>query len=237
MKPEIDSNKVVVFTGAGISVESGLQTFRDSHGLWNDFRVEDVATPEAWVVNPELVLKFYNDRRKQAFEASPNAAHEAVSKLEERYEVVVITQNVDDLHERAGSTNVIHVHGQLKYARSSINDALLYPYDEGRPIQFGETCDEGSQLRPHIVWFGESIQNYESARKHLVTAGRVLVVGTSLSVYPAAGILKKARFNAEKIIITKQLDKKPSGYKLLRGAATNLVPSVVGDWLRGKRAI
>ncbi|TMN99215.1 NAD-dependent deacylase [Pseudoalteromonas sp. S558] len=237
MKPEIDSNKIVVFTGAGISAESGLQTFRDSNGLWNDFRVEDVATPEAWASNPELVLQFYNDRRKQAFDAAPNAAHDAVTRLEEKYEVIVITQNVDDLHERSGSTNVIHVHGQLKYARSSNNDSLLYLYDEGKPIQVGDVCDEGSQLRPHIVWFGENIQNYELARKHLVTAGRVLVVGTSLSVYPAAGILKKARFNAEKIIITRQIDKKPSGYKLLRGSATTLVPSVIGDWLNGKKVI
>lgn len=235
MKPEIDSNKIVVFTGAGISAESGLQTFRDSNGLWDDFRVEDVATPEAWAANPELVLQFYNDRRKQAFDAAPNAAHDAVAKLEEHYEVIVITQNVDDLHERSGSTNVIHVHGQLKYARSSKNDSLLYLYDEGKPINLGDVCDEGSQLRPHIVWFGENIQNYELARKHLVTAGRVLVVGTSLTVYPAAGILKKARFNAEKIIVTQKLDKKPSGYKLLRGNATTLVPSVISDWLNGKR--
>ncbi|BCE01817.1 SIR2 family NAD-dependent protein deacylase [Marinicellulosiphila megalodicopiae] len=232
MKPEINPKKIVVFTGAGISAESGLQTFRDSNGLWNDFKVEDVATIEGWKQDPKQVLQFYNDRRKQAFEVEPNAAHEAVAKLETQYEVVIITQNVDDLHERAGSTNVIHVHGQLKYARSSSNEALTYLYDEGKPIQLGDLCEQGSQLRPHIVWFGENIQNYEVARKHLVTAAKVLVIGTSLSVYPAANILKKARFNAEKVIITQQLDKKPGGYKLIKGNATELVPILVSDWLR-----
>jgi NAD-dependent deacetylase len=237
MKPEIDTNKVVVFTGAGISAESGLQTFRDSNGLWNDFKVEDVATPEAWASDQELVLQFYNDRRKQAFDAIPNEAHDAVARLEEKFEVIVITQNIDDLHERSGSTNVIHVHGQLKYARSSKNDSLLYLYDEGKPIQAGDVCDEGSQLRPDVVWFGEDVQNYDLAIKHILTAGRVLVVGTSLSVHPAAGILKKARFNAEKIITTKQIDRRPPGYKLLRGTATKVVPSVISDWLNERKVI
>lgn len=235
MKPEMNPNKILVFTGAGISAESGLQTFRDSDGLWNNFRVEDVATPEAWTIDPALVLQFYNDRRKEVFAAEPNAAHYAVAKLEEKYDVVVVTQNVDDLHERAGSTNVIHVHGQINYARSSSNDTLLYPLAEGAPIQLGDLCEEGSQLRPHIVWFGETIENYELARKHIIAAGKVLVVGSSLQVFPAAGILKKARYNAEKIIVTQKLDHKPSGFKLLRGNATSLVSSVANDWLNGNR--
>jgi len=234
VKPEINPNKIVVFTGAGISAESGLQTFRDSNGLWNNVDVADVATPEAWEANPQFVLDFYNKRRKEAFEASPNPAHYAVAKLEEKYEVVVITQNVDDLHERAGSSKVIHVHGLLKNARSSVNDALLYLYDQGKPIQMGELCEEGSQLRPDIVWFGEQIHHYETARKQLVAAGKVLVVGTSLSVFPATDILKKARYNAEKIIVTKQIDKRPAGFKLFRGNASSLVPSIVDDWLNDR---
>ncbi|MFT7558514.1 MAG: NAD-dependent deacetylase [Flavobacteriales bacterium] len=236
MKPEINKNKIVVFTGAGISAESGLQTFRDSDGLWNDHRIEDVATPEGWRNDPELVLNFYNERRTQAYKASPNVAHEAIARLEEKYEVVVITQNVDDLHERSGSTNVIHVHGQLKYARSTIDESLVYLLKD-KSIHIGDACEKGGQLRPHIVWFGEEIENYELARSHIVTAGRVLVVGTSLSVFPAAGILNKARFNAEKVIVTLKLEKKPSGFKLLRGKATSLVPSVVNDWLSGKVVI
>lgn len=235
MKPPIDPNKIVVFTGAGISAESGLKTFRDSDGLWNDFRVEDVATPNAWAVNPELVLNFYNQRRAEAFFAQPNAAHNALAQLQNKYEVIVITQNVDDLHERAGSKNVIHVHGQLKYAKAQLEDSERYLYDEGRPILKGDACKGGKQLRPHIVWFGENIENYALARQHLVTASKVLVVGTSLTVYPAANILKKARYNAEKILVTQLIDKKPAGYTLLRGRATNLVPSVVNDWLKAKR--
>ncbi|MBL4798894.1 MAG: NAD-dependent deacylase [Oleispira sp.] len=230
MKPEIDKNKIVIFSGAGISAESGLQTFRDSDGLWNEHAVEDVATPEGWSADPKLVLNFYNERRIQAFQASPNAAHKAIAKLEEKFEVVVITQNIDDLHEKAGSTNVVHVHGQLKFARSSLDDRLLYPLED-KPIHIGDVCEKGSQLRPHVVWFGEQIHNYEIARDHIITASRVLVVGTSLSVFPAAGILKKARFHAEKIIVTLNLEKKPHGFKLLRGKATALVPSIINNWL------
>ena len=232
MKSDINPNKIVVFTGAGISAESGLKTFRDSNGLWNGFKVEDVATPEAWEANPISVLQFYNERRKEAFGVIPNAAHEAVAKLEEKYEVVIITQNVDDLHERGGSTNVIHIHGQLNYARSSKNDSLLYLYDEGKPIEMGDLCEEGSQLRPHIVWFGEHIHHYEQACKHVMTAGKVLVIGTSLTVYPAAAILDYASSDAQKVIITQEIDRKPAGYALLRGNAATLVPSAVNVWLK-----
>jgi len=230
MKPEINKNKIVIFSGAGISAESGLKTFRDSDGLWNEHSVEDIATPEGWSADPEMVLDFYNEIRIQAFQAYPNAAHKAIAKLEERFEVVVITQNVDDLHEKAGSTNVIHVHGQLKFARSSVDENLLYLLED-KPIHIGDLCEKGSQLRPHVVWFGEEIHNYETARDHIITANRVLVVGTSLSVFPAAGILKKARFHAEKIIVTLDLEKRPHGFKLLRGKATAVVPSIVNGWL------
>ncbi|WP_053982065.1 SIR2 family NAD-dependent protein deacylase [Marinagarivorans algicola] len=238
MLSQTNPKKIVVFTGAGISAESGLQTFRDSDGLWNNYQLEEVATPKAWAIHPEVVLAFYNERRKQAFEAQPNAAHKAVAKLEEQYEVIVITQNVDDLHERAGSTQVIHVHGELKYARSSKYDSPLFLYDKGKAIQFGDICDNGSQLRPHIVWFGEHIHHYELSKKHLETASKILVVGTSLLVYPAAHILEGASIDAEKIIVTQQLDKTPPGYELRKGNAAALVPNIVDGWLNnGKAAI
>jgi len=236
MKPEIEEDKIVIFTGAGISAESGLRTFRDTDGLWNQYRIEDVATPSAWENNPELVLEFYNERRKLAFAAKPNKAHMAVASLEEKYNVIVITQNVDDLHERAGSSNVIHVHGQLKLARSSINEKMTYDLGE-KPISMGDTCEKGSQLRPNVVWFGENIQNYEVSRDHLITANRVLVVGTSLSVFPAAGILKKARNRAEKVIVSREIKTKPFGFNWMRGKATVLVPIIVGHWLNGRKAI
>lgn len=228
----MNPNKIVVFTGAGISAESGLQTFRDTDGLWYQHSIEDVATRMGWARDPERVLQFYNDRRKQVFEAQPNAAHMAVARLEDRYEVVVITQNIDDLHERAGSTQVIHVHGQINMARSTDNESLLYPWDGGKPIEFGDLCDLGSQLRPHVVWFGEDILHHDLALAHMASAGKVLVVGTSLTVYPVAGFVKKAPFLAQKTIVTQALDDLPHGYKLLRGKATELVPDVVNDWLQ-----
>lgn len=232
-----NSHKIVVFTGAGISAESGLKTFRDYNGLWNGFNIEDVATPEAWENNPVSVLQFYNERRKEAFNAIPNTAHEAVAKLEEKYEVIVITQNVDDLHERGGSTNIMHVHGQLNYARSSKNDSLLYLYDNGKPIAMGDFCEEGSQLRPHIVWFGEHIHHYELACQHVMSAGKVLVIGTSLSVFPAAAILDYASSDAEKVIITQEMDRKPPGYVLLKGNAATLVPLAVNAWLNDEELV
>jgi NAD-dependent deacetylase len=228
----MNPNKIVVFTGAGISAESGLQTFRDSDGLWYQHSIEDVATRMGWARDPERVLQFYNDRRKQVFEAQPNAAHTAVARLEKRYEVVVITQNIDDLHERAGSTQVIHVHGQINVARSTDNESLLYPWDGGKRIEFGDVCELGSQLRPHVVWFGEDILHHDVALAHMTSAAKVLVVGTSLSVYPVAGFVKKAPFSAQKTIVTQALDDLPHGYKLLRGKATELVPGVVNDWLQ-----
>jgi NAD-dependent deacetylase len=206
----IDPNQVVIFSGAGISAESGLATFRDGNGLWNRSNVEDVATPNAWGSNPALVLQFYNERRRQAGAAQPNAAHLAIAELETKYQVTVITQNIDDLHERAGSSKIIHVHGEITKARSSIDSSLIYPI-EYRDIQIGDKCDRGSQLRPHIVWFDEEIQNFELAKAAIKTAGKVLVVGTSLTVYPAASLLTKARFHAEKILISLEIDKKPFG--------------------------
>ncbi len=230
----MDENKIVIFSGAGVSAESGLKTFRDSDGLWENHNVEDVATPAAWRADPELVLRFYNERRAQAAKAEPNAAHLAIAALEARYEVVVITQNVDDLHERAGSSTVIHLHGELTKARSSAHPELIYDIG-ARPIALGEHCEQGSQLRPHIVWFGEAIQHSTPAREHIAGAGKVLVVGTSLTVYPAAGLLNKARHRAEKIIVSLDIEKKPYGFNWIRGKATHMVPHVVRCWMEGRR--
>ncbi len=231
----LNKNKVVIFTGAGISAESGIRTFRDSDGLWNEYLVEDVATPGAWARNPELVLNFYNDCRDQMTSALPNAAHKAIAELEEKYEVIVITQNIDDLHERAGSSNVIHLHGEISKARSSLDETLIYDIGKKRMTK-DDTCELRSPLRPHIVWFGENILNYDEARNYIKNAARVLVVGSSLSVYPAAGLLKKASFHAEKGIISLEVDKVPYGYQFKRGKASNLVPCIVESWLNRERA-
>ena len=189
MKPEVQSNKLVVFSGSGVSAESGLPTFRDSNGLWNSYSWEEVSSPQGWKRNPEAVLAFYNERRLKAWHAVPNAAHQAIASLETSYDVVVITQNVDELHERAGSTNVIHVHGQIAYARGTSEARKRYRI-EGLPISMGHLCDDGTQLRPDVVWFGEDVQFLEEARAHIASAGKVLVVGTSLSVFPVASLVK-----------------------------------------------
>ena len=192
--------KIVILSGAGISAESGLRTFRDSDGLWENHRIEDVATPEAWFKDPELVLKFYNDRRKQVNEAKPNDAHFALAKLESHYEVNIITQNIDDLHERAGSSNVHHLHGEINKARSTSDPSLIYKLDHWE-MKMGDTCDQGSQLRPHIVWFGEAVPMIEYVIPYVETADKLLVIGTSLAVYPAAGLIDYANINAEKYYI------------------------------------
>jgi len=181
--------KIVVLTGAGISAESGLKTFRDSGGLWEDHRIEDVATFDGWQRNPQMVLNFYNERRKQLILAEPNAAHKALVKLEEKYDVQIITQNVDDLHERAGSTKVLHLHGELKKARSTVDENLVYELD-GWELKMGDKCEKGSQLRPHIVWFGEAVPLIDQAARLSEKADIFIVIGTSLNVYPAAGLLE-----------------------------------------------
>ncbi len=180
--------KLVVLSGAGMSQESGLRTFRDMGGLWEEYRVEDVATPEAWTRNPDLVMRFYNERRKQLYECSPNAGHTGLVDLEKDFDVHIITQNVDDLHERAGSKNVIHLHGELKKARSSVDPSLVYDID-GWELKFGQKCAKGSQLRPHIVWFGEAVPAMEEAVPVVAKADILVVIGTSLNVYPAAGLV------------------------------------------------
>jgi NAD-dependent deacetylase len=191
---------VVVLTGAGISAESGLSTFRDSGGLWEKYPIYEVATPEAWEKNPRLVLDFYNARRSQLAEVSPNPAHLALKTLESHYTLIVITQNVDDLHERAGSTYILHLHGELTKARSTKNENLVY--DIGyQPIRLGDTCEEGSQLRPHVVWFGEAVPLYPIAEAWARQADIFIAVGTSLQVYPAAGLLEEATQAKQKFLI------------------------------------
>ena len=198
--------KIVVLTGAGMSAESGLKTFRDSDGLWESHNVYDVATPEAWERDPEMVLKFYNDRRKQVRVAEPNKAHVSLGKLEQKYNVSIITQNIDDLHERAGSTHVIHLHGEVNKARSSVDSGLVYELDHWE-MKMGDTCEKGSQLRPHIVWFGEAVPMIEKAIPIVEMADVVMVIGTSLSVYPAAGLLNYATSSSQKYYID------PKGYE------------------------
>ena len=192
--------KVVVLTGAGISAESGLRTFRDSDGLWEGYNIEDVATPEAWKRNPDMVQDFYNQRRKSVLEAEPNAAHYALAKLEEKYDVTIITQNIDDLHERAGSTKVVHLHGIITRSQSSINPGLTYPID-GWELRMGEACELGSQLRAHVVWFGEAVPMIETAAQLCGNAELFVLVGTSLAVYPAAGLINYVPRDVTKYII------------------------------------
>ena len=192
--------KIVVLSGAGMSAESGLKTFRDSDGLWENHRIEDVATPEAWFKDPELVLKFYNERRKQVNGSEPNNAHSALAKLESHYEVNIITQNIDDLHERAGSSNVHHLHGEINKARSTVDPSLVYKLDHWE-MKMGDTCEQGSQLRPHIVWFGEAVPMIEYVIPYVENANKVLVIGTSLAVYPAAGLINYVSDDAEKYYI------------------------------------
>ena len=192
--------KLVILTGAGISAESGLQTFRDAGGLWEGYNIYDVATPEAWKRDPVLVQQFYNERRKAVLEALPNAAHKALVNLEKKYDVCLITQNIDDLHERAGSSNVIHLHGIITKSQSEKN--ALFTYDiNGWELKMGELCELGSQLRPHVVWFGESVPMIEKAAAICYNADIFIVIGTSLQVYPAAGLIDLVPKNALKFIV------------------------------------
>lgn len=184
---------IVVLTGAGMSAESGISTFRDTGGLWEQYRVEDVATPEGFAANPSLVLEFYNQRRKDALKAQPNAGHIGLAQMEKEYLVSIVTQNVDDLHERAGSTNVLHLHGELMKVRSVKNPSKIYTLPPDKPeIHLGDLAEDGSQLRPHIVWFGEAVPMIEQAAETVSRADVLVIIGTSLNVYPAAGLLNYA---------------------------------------------
>lgn len=192
--------RLVVLTGAGISAESGIPTFRDSGGLWEGYRVEEVATPEGWHKNQVLVLDFYNQRRKKALEVKPNRGHEILAELENDFDVTVVTQNVDNLHERAGSSKVIHLHGSLFESRSTIDESLVYPI-KGWELKLGDACERGSQLRPNIVWFGEMVPMMEVAAAIASRAEIFLVVGTSMVVYPAAGLIDYVLSEVPKFIV------------------------------------
>ena len=199
----MSKKKLVVLSGAGISAESGLKTFRDSDGLWEGYNIEDVATPRAWRKNPQLVLDFYNYRRKNVLDAQPNAAHYGLAELEKNFDVTIITQNIDDLHERAGSTNVLHLHGEIFKMRSERDIELVYEIKGD--IKIGDRAEDGEQLRPHIVWFEEPVPKIEEAIPVVRTADLFVVVGTSLVVYPAAGLVNYAPRNIPKYIIDKRI--------------------------------
>ncbi len=195
--------KLVVLTGAGISAESGLRTFRDSDGLWEGYDVTEVATPRGWRKDPQLVLDFYNQRRKNVAEAKPNTAHIGLAQLEKDFDVTIITQNIDDLHERAGSTNVLHLHGEIFKMRSEKDESLIYEIKGD--IKLGDTASDGAQLRPHIVWFEEPVPKMEEAVPVVYTADIFVVVGTSLVVYPAAGLVNYVEARTQKYIIDKKI--------------------------------
>jgi NAD-dependent deacetylase len=199
----MNKKRLVVLTGAGISAESGLKTFRDSDGLWEGYDINEVATATAWRRNPALVLEFYNMRRQGVREAQPNAAHMALAELENDFDVRIITQNIDDLHERGGSSHVLHLHGEIFKMRSEVNEDLVYPVYE--TISMGEKAEDGAQLRPHIVWFEEAVPMMEEAARITRQADIFLIVGTSLVVYPAAGLVNYAPWEIPKFIVDKKI--------------------------------
>ncbi|WP_278583628.1 SIR2 family NAD-dependent protein deacylase [Eikenella corrodens] len=217
--------KIVVLTGAGISADSGLRTFRDTDGLWEGYKVEEVCTPEAFARNPQLVIDFYNERRRQAQAAEPNAAHRALAELEKYYQVQIVTQNVDDLHERAGSSNVLHLHGELNKARSSADENYVVEWTGDQSIN--DTDPQGYPMRPHIVWFGEAVPLIETAARWVSQADKVLVVGTSMQVYPAAGLLEYAPYEAERYLVDPRPPKGLANISIIEAKAKDGVPPLV----------
>ena len=199
----MSKKRLVVLSGAGVSAESGLKTFRDSDGLWEGYNIEDVATPRAWRKDPQLVLDFYNYRRKNVMDAQPNAAHYGLAELEKNFDVTIITQNIDDLHESAGSTNVLHLHGEIFKMRSERDHGLIYEIKDD--IKIGDKAEDGEQLRPYIVWFEEPVPKIEEAIPVVKSADIFVVVGTSLVVYPAAGLVDYAARHIPKYIIDKRI--------------------------------
>lgn len=222
--------KCVILTGAGISAESGLQTFRDSGGLWEGYRVEDVCTPAAFARSPQTVIDFYNARRRAAAAAEPNAAHFALADLERAYDVQIITQNVDDLHERAGSGKVLHLHGELNKLRSTVDENEILPWQGDQTL--ADRDSRGRPLRPHIVWFGEAVPLIEEAVRLVEAADIVIVVGTSLKVYPAASLLHYARFGVPMYLIDPKPNADVSGVEILAQTAVRGVPVLVAELLR-----
>ncbi len=217
--------KLVVFSGAGMSAESGISTFRTNGGIWENYNIEDVATPQAWKKDPDLVTDFYNERRKQIMEVEPSLAHTLVAQLQERYDLKVVTQNIDDLHERAGCKDVLHLHGNIMYAKSSgPSQDKLYPVLYWC-LTKNDKCDEGHRLRPHVVWFGESVPMLDIAAEIIGEADVFIVIGTSLNVYPAAGLIHAAVNAKEKVIIDPNVDQMdiPADFESIKkGAAVGL---------------
>ena len=220
--------KIVAFTGSGISAESGLKTFRDSDGLWEEYNIYEVATPEAWHRNRKLVLEFYNARRRQVINASPNAAHFSLARLQSAFDVEIVTQNIDDLHERAGSEKVLHLHGEIMKSQSTLNRNLIYSIS-GSELAEGDKCELGSQLRPFIVWFGEEVPLLPRAAEIVSQSDILLIIGTSLQVYPAAGLVKYARHDVRMIYIDPKADENifASGIEMIKDKAATAVPELV----------
>jgi len=221
--------RIVVLSGAGISAESGISTFRDANGLWRNHRMEDVASPIAWANDMALVLEFYNIRRKQLFEVEPNLGHRSLVDLEPFFDTHIITQNVDDLHERAGSSQILHLHGELKKVRSTVDDTLIHELDHWE-LKKGDLCQKGSQLRPHIVWFGEAVPALNAAVEIVRKADILIIVGTSLVVYPAASLIDYAP-GIPIYYIDPQADRlsQRSNVKCITSTAVNGLPSLVKE--------
>ena len=229
--PAMARQRLIAFTGAGVSAESGIHTFRGHGGLWEQYRIEDVATPEAWAKDREKVLGFYDRRREQVLNARPNAAHLAIASLEKKFEVDVITQNIDDLHERAGSSRVLHLHGEIMKARSTADPDLIVPIN-GASLKLGDNCSLGSQLRPHIVWFGEEVPMMPVAAALITQADVLLIVGTSLNVHPAAGLVHYAPAHCKIHLIDPEdvvVDR--PGVDHIKKAASNGVPELAARLL------
>ena len=219
---------IVVLTGAGISAESGLGTFRDSEGLWEKYKIDDVATEKAFLKNPALVLEFYNIRRKQLLNSFPNDAHFALNKLKEKYNLSILTQNIDDLHERSGNTDIIHLHGKLRESRSVI-DNKIYSI-KGSELNIGDYCEQGGQLRPNVVWFGEAVPNIDLAIDKVIQASIFIIIGTSLNVFPAASLIDYAT-KAKRIIIIDPNSSNYNGIEIINEKATKAVPQLVNELL------
>lgn len=217
----MEKKHLVIFSGAGMSAESGLKTFRDNDGLWENYAIEEVATPQAWKENKKLVLEFYNMRRKQLLASQPNNAHYLIKELEQHFEVSIITQNIDDLHERAGSSNVLHLHGELLKVKSERYDHLVYPWEKA-DLNLGDLCEEGFQLRPFVVWFGEEVPALEKAIPITSKADILLVIGTSLNVYPAANLVHYAPHTCECFLIDPNppTNNNTSGFTIIQANAT-----------------
>lgn len=221
----MDKKKLVVLSGAGMSAESGIKTFRETGGLWEQYSIEEVATPEAFHNNPELVLEFYNQRRKQLQKVEPNLGHKIMADLQQHFDVTIITQNVDNLHERAGSKDILHLHGELTKVRSSKYPDLIYDIGT-KEIKLGDTCKKGAQLRPHIVWFGEAVPAIEQAVPLVNSADVFVVIGTSLNVYPAAGLIMYAKKEIPKYLID------PNNVEVPYGLNFNIIQKPAGEGMQ-----